>query len=50
MEEHEEHCAAIIASLLRNCAEKGRQRVLAKFVEQDHIKVPPPPRRPNSPH
>merc|ERR1719510_281586 len=38
-EEHEEHVISIIASLLKNCRGAQRQRLLAKFTENDHEKV-----------
>merc|ERR1719412_2655600 len=38
-EEHEEHVISIIASLLKNCRGSQRQRLLAKFTENDHEKV-----------
>ncbi|XP_065163818.1 beta-catenin-like protein 1 [Atheta coriaria] len=38
-EEHEEHVASIIASLLRNCRGGQRQRLISKFTENDHEKV-----------
>merc|ERR1719312_1950334 len=43
-DEHEEHVISIIASLFKNCtainnAGKQRERLLAKFVENDHEKV-----------
>lgn len=38
-EEHEEHVASIISSMLRNCKGSQRQRMLAKFTENDHEKV-----------
>ncbi|XP_020818564.1 beta-catenin-like protein 1 [Drosophila serrata] len=38
-DEHEEHVASVIASMLRNCKGTHRQRMLAKFVENDHEKV-----------
>merc|ERR1712141_975148 len=38
-EEHEEHVISIISSLLKNCRGSQRQRLLAKFTENDHEKV-----------
>lgn len=38
-DEHEEHVASIIASMLRNCKGSQRQRLLAKFAENDYEKV-----------
>ncbi|XP_068157692.1 LOW QUALITY PROTEIN: beta-catenin-like protein 1 [Drosophila tropicalis] len=38
-DEHEEHVASVIASMLRNCKGTHRQRMLAKFAENDHEKV-----------
>ncbi|XP_017785386.1 PREDICTED: beta-catenin-like protein 1 [Nicrophorus vespilloides] len=38
-EEHEEHVASIIASMLRNCKGPQRQRLVSKFTENDHEKV-----------
>ena len=38
-DEHEEHVMSIIASMLRNCKGSQRQRLLAKFTENDHEKV-----------
>jgi len=38
-EEHEEHAISVIASLLKNCRGSQRQRLLAKFTENDHEKV-----------
>lgn len=38
-EEHEEHVISVIASLLKNCRGSQRQRLLAKFTENDHEKV-----------
>nr|CAG4651712.1 EOG090X03ST [Triops cancriformis] len=38
-EEFEEHCLAIVASLLRLCTGNQRQRVLGKFLENDLEKV-----------
>ncbi|XP_030374857.1 beta-catenin-like protein 1 [Scaptodrosophila lebanonensis] len=38
-DEHEEHVASVIASMLRNCKGTQRQRMLAKFTENDHEKV-----------
>merc|ERR1719510_1874786 len=38
-EEHEEHVISIIASLLKNCRGSQRQRLVAKFTENDHEKV-----------
>lgn len=39
VDEHEEHVASIISSMLRNCKGPQRQRLLAKFTENDHEKV-----------
>eukprot|EP00088_Acartia_fossae_P064220 TRINITY_DN78992_c0_g1_i1.p1 TRINITY_DN78992_c0_g1~~TRINITY_DN78992_c0_g1_i1.p1 ORF type:complete len:182 (+),score=52.88 TRINITY_DN78992_c0_g1_i1:191-736(+) len=44
IDEHEEHVISIIASLFKNCtagnmALKQRERLLAKFTENDHEKV-----------
>eukprot|EP00088_Acartia_fossae_P044233 TRINITY_DN4689_c0_g1_i2.p1 TRINITY_DN4689_c0_g1~~TRINITY_DN4689_c0_g1_i2.p1 ORF type:complete len:590 (-),score=161.14 TRINITY_DN4689_c0_g1_i2:233-2002(-) len=44
IDEHEEHVVSIIASLFKNCtagngALKQRERLLAKFTENDHEKV-----------
>lgn len=44
VEEHEEHVISILASLFKNCsvansAGKQRERLLAKFTENDHEKV-----------
>ncbi len=36
---NEEHIITIIASLLKNCNETNKQRVVFKFVENDHEKV-----------
>lgn len=38
-DEHEEHVVSIIASMLRNCKGAQRQRMLAKFAENDYEKV-----------
>lgn len=38
-DEHEEHIVSIIASMLRNCKGPQRQRLMAKFTENDHEKV-----------
>uniref|UniRef100_A0AAG5CUI9 Beta-catenin-like protein 1 N-terminal domain-containing protein n=2 Tax=Anopheles atroparvus TaxID=41427 RepID=A0AAG5CUI9_ANOAO len=38
-DEHEEHVVSIIASMLRNCKGSQRQRLLAKFTENDYEKV-----------
>lgn len=38
-DQHEEHVASIIASMLRNCRGAQRQRLLAKFAENDYEKV-----------
>lgn len=38
-DEHEEHVASIIASMLRNCKGSQRQRLIAKFSENDYEKV-----------
>lgn len=38
-EEHEEHVCASIASLLKNCSEQNRTRIMTKFTEQDHMKI-----------
>lgn len=38
-DEHEEHVVSIIASMLRNCKGAQRQRMLAKFTENDYEKV-----------
>lgn len=38
-EDHEEHVCSIIASMLRNCRGSQRQRLVSKFVENDHEKV-----------
>ncbi|XP_077982087.1 beta-catenin-like protein 1 [Glandiceps talaboti] len=38
-EEHEEHAASVIASLIRNCDGAHRQRLMGKFTENDHAKV-----------
>lgn len=38
-DEHEEHVVSIIASMLRNCKGPQRQRLLAKFTENDFEKV-----------
>lgn len=38
-DEHEEHVVSIVASMLRNCKGPQRQRLLAKFTENDHEKV-----------
>ncbi|KAH9634128.1 hypothetical protein HF086_001330 [Spodoptera exigua] len=39
VDEHEEHVVSIIASMLRNCQGSQRQRLLAKFTENDLEKV-----------
>lgn len=39
VESHEEHICSMIASLLRNCKGSQRQRLLAKFAENDYEKV-----------
>ena len=36
---NEEHIVSIIASLLKNCDETNKQRVIFKFMENDHEKV-----------
>jgi beta-catenin-like protein 1 len=36
---NEEHIVSIIASLLKNCSGSNKQRVLQKFVENDHEKI-----------
>jgi beta-catenin-like protein 1 len=38
-DEHEEHVVSIISSMLRNCKGPQRQRMLAKFTENDFEKV-----------
>lgn len=38
-DQHEEHVVSIIASMLRNCKGGQRQRMLAKFTENDYEKV-----------
>ncbi|XP_037035115.1 beta-catenin-like protein 1 [Bradysia coprophila] len=38
-DEHEEHVVSIVASMLRNCKGAQRQRMLAKFAENDYEKV-----------
>lgn len=38
-DEHEEHVVSVISSMLRNCKGSQRQRLLAKFTENDHEKV-----------
>uniref|UniRef100_A0A6B2EE94 Beta-catenin-like protein 1 n=1 Tax=Phlebotomus kandelakii TaxID=1109342 RepID=A0A6B2EE94_9DIPT len=38
-DEYEEHVCSIIASMLRNCKSGQRQRLLAKFTENDFEKV-----------
>ena len=38
-QEHEEHVSSIIASLFRNVQGNGRERMIGKFVENDHEKV-----------
>lgn len=38
-DEHEEHVASIISSMLRNCKGPQRQRMLSKFSENDFEKV-----------
>jgi len=37
--EHEEHVVTILSSLLRNLSSKMKERLMAKFVENDHEKV-----------
>lgn len=39
IDQHEEHVVSIISSMLRNCQGSQRQRLLAKFTENDHEKV-----------
>lgn len=39
MREHEEHVTSIIASLLRNTSGPGKDRIIGKFLENDHEKV-----------
>lgn len=39
IDEHEEHVASIISSMLRNCKGPQRQRLLSKFSENDFEKV-----------
>ncbi|CAH2099789.1 unnamed protein product [Euphydryas editha] len=39
VDQHEEHVVSIISSMLRNCQGSQRQRLLAKFTENDHEKV-----------
>ncbi|XP_050349796.1 beta-catenin-like protein 1 [Nymphalis io] len=39
VDQHEEHVVSIIASMLRNCQGGQRQRLLAKFTENDLEKV-----------
>ncbi|KAM8703527.1 hypothetical protein ACLKA7_008192 [Drosophila subpalustris] len=39
VDEHEEHVCSVIASMLRNCKGTQRQRMLAKFSENDYEKV-----------
>lgn len=39
IDEHEEHVASIISSMLRNCKGSQRQRLLSKFSENDYEKV-----------
>ncbi|KAL4715237.1 hypothetical protein ACJJTC_007819 [Scirpophaga incertulas] len=39
IDQHEEHVVSIIASMLRNCQGSQRQRLLAKFTENDLEKV-----------
>ncbi|KAL0850071.1 hypothetical protein ABMA28_011966 [Loxostege sticticalis] len=39
VDQHEEHVVSIIASMLRNCQGSQRQRLLAKFTENDLEKV-----------
>ena len=34
-----EHIASVIAGMLRNCQATQRQRLLNKFIENDHEKV-----------
>ncbi|XP_058059236.1 beta-catenin-like protein 1 [Anopheles bellator] len=38
-DEHEEHIVSIIASMLHNCKGSQRQRLLAKFTENDYEKI-----------
>ncbi|VDP04723.1 unnamed protein product [Soboliphyme baturini] len=38
-EKHEEHVCSIVCSLLKSCSGQQKQRVLSKFVENDHEKV-----------
>ncbi|ETN67797.1 nuclear protein NAP [Anopheles darlingi] len=38
-DEHEEHIVSIIASMLHNCKGSQRQRLLAKFTENDFEKI-----------
>lgn len=38
-DEHEEHVVSVVASMLRNCKGPQRQRLLAKFTENDFEKV-----------
>ncbi|XP_064466463.1 beta-catenin-like protein 1 [Ornithodoros turicata] len=38
-DEHEEHVSSVIASMLKNCKATQRQRLLNKFIENDHEKV-----------
>ena len=38
-QEYEEHVCAIMASLFRNVEGNGRERLIGKFVENDHEKV-----------
>ncbi|XP_063393704.1 beta-catenin-like protein 1 [Cydia fagiglandana] len=39
VDQHEEHVVSIISSMLRNCQGSQRQRLLAKFTENDYEKV-----------
>ncbi|XP_061382807.1 beta-catenin-like protein 1 [Danaus plexippus] len=39
LDQHEEHVVSIISSMLRNCLGSQRQRLLAKFTENDLEKV-----------
>uniref|UniRef100_A0A336LIX7 Beta-catenin-like protein 1 n=1 Tax=Culicoides sonorensis TaxID=179676 RepID=A0A336LIX7_CULSO len=38
-DEHEEHVCSIISSMLKNCKSSQRQRLLAKFTENEYEKV-----------
>lgn len=38
-DEHEEHVCSIISSMLKNCKASQRQRLLAKFTENEYEKV-----------